>query len=131
MVGLYYQELEKKKQAEFEAHAKEMELKAAKERALVASHPDIVEVKQRLDKLEMILKDIVIILKTQIDDATKTGGEDQIKQKGAATAEQDNTPNESVGKTSIERGTVPSEGKTSGLAPHSHASQSNQKDNKR
>lgn len=129
-IGLCCQELEKKKQAEFEAQAKEMELKAAKERAIVASHPDILEVKERLDKLEMVLKDVVKS-KTQVDNATKTQGEDQIKQNGAATAEQGNTPSELLGKPSIERGTAPSEEKTSKLAPDIHASQSNQKDSKR
>lgn len=104
-----------------------MELKAAKERAAVASHPDILEVKERLHKLEMILKDVVKST-TQVDNATKTRVEDQIKQNGAATAEQCNTPSVLAGKPSIERGTAPSEEKTSGLVPDIHASQ---KDSKR
>ncbi|XP_057787866.1 uncharacterized protein LOC131005077 [Salvia miltiorrhiza] len=124
-------ELEKKKQAEFEAQAKEMELKAAEQKALVASNPEILEVKERLDKLEVMVKDFVIISKKQADDTTKTGGKDQIDQKQAARVEQDNTLNESVGKTSMEKGTVVSEGKTSGLAPDIHASQRNQNETKK
>ncbi|KAG6410690.1 hypothetical protein SASPL_128755 [Salvia splendens] len=112
--------LEKKKQAEFEAQAKEMELKAAEQKALVASNPEILEVKERLDKLEVTLKDLVTNSKKPADDATKTGGEDQIEQKQAAQ------PNESVGKTSKEKRTVVSEGNASGLAPDIRPLQSNQ-----
>lgn len=124
-----FQALEIKKQAEFEAQAKEMELKAAEQRALVASNPELLEVKERLEKLEVTVKDFVVNSKKQLDDATKTG-EDLIEQKRAARVEQDSAPNESVGKTSTEKGTDVGEGKTSGPAPDIRASQSNQNDNK-
>ncbi|KAL3835490.1 hypothetical protein ACJIZ3_010226 [Penstemon smallii] len=51
-------ELELKKQAEFEAQAKEMELKAAKEKAEAAANPEFLEVKERLNKLEETVKQI-------------------------------------------------------------------------
>ncbi|KAL6504631.1 hypothetical protein OROHE_023389 [Orobanche hederae] len=57
-------ELEKKKQAEFEAQAKEMELKA--------SNPELLEVKERLDKLEVAIKEIVVKSKKQLNAAVKT-----------------------------------------------------------
>ncbi|KAH6771894.1 hypothetical protein C2S51_010298 [Perilla frutescens var. frutescens] len=123
-------ELERKKQAKFEAHAKEMELKAAEEKAAAASNPELLDLKERLDKLEVAVTDIVIKSKKQSDDAIKTG-EDHNRQNQVAHVEQDNTPNESVGNTSMERGTVSSEGKASGLPPNIHASQSNKKDNKK
>ncbi|KAH6819581.1 hypothetical protein C2S51_003184 [Perilla frutescens var. frutescens] len=123
-------ELERKKQAEFEAHAKEMELKAAEEKAAAASNPELLDLKERLDKLEVAVTDIVIKSKKQLDDAIKTGGKDHNRQNQVAHVEQVNTPNESVGNTSMERGTVSSEGKVSGLPPNIHASLSNKKDNK-
>ncbi|KAL6563164.1 hypothetical protein OROHE_005751 [Orobanche hederae] len=58
-------ELEKKKQAEFETQAKEMELKAAEEKAAAASSPELLEVKERLDKLEVAIKEIVVESKKQ------------------------------------------------------------------
>lgn len=117
--------MEKKKQAEFEAQAKEMELKAAEQKALVSSNPEILEVKERLDKLEVTLKDLVTNSKKPADNATKTGGEDLIEQKQAAQ------PNESVGKTSTEKRTVVSEGKASGHAPDVRPLQSSQNDIKK
>ncbi|CAA2952777.1 uncharacterized protein LOC111374814 isoform X1 [Olea europaea var. sylvestris] len=59
-------ELELKKQAEFEAQAKEMELKKAEEGA---ADPVLREVRERLNKLEEKVKDIVIESKKQLDDA--------------------------------------------------------------
>ncbi|KAI3463452.1 hypothetical protein Pfo_020115 [Paulownia fortunei] len=123
-------ELERKKQAEFEAQAKEMELKAAEEKAAAASNPELLEVKERLDKLEVTVKEIVVESKKQLGDGIGTGREDSNEQKQAAQVEPDNTQNESVGKTLKERGTVSSDGKTSGLAPVTHASENNQKDKK-
>lgn len=101
-----------------------MELKAAEEKAAAASNPELLKVKERLDKLEVAVTDIVIKSKKQLDDAIETGGEFHNKHK------QDNTPNESAGKT-LERGKVSNEENTRGLAPDIHASQSNQKDNKK
>lgn len=122
------QELERKKQAEFEAQAKEMELRAAEEKAAAASNPELLEVKERLDKLEVTVKEIAVA-KKQLCDAVRTGQEDIIDQKQAAQVEPDNSQNQSVGKTLKERGTVSNEGKTSGVGPVTHASQSDQKDN--
>ncbi|KAK4413983.1 hypothetical protein Salat_2811100 [Sesamum alatum] len=122
-------ELERKKQAEFEAQAKEMELKAAEEKAAAAaSNPELLEVKERLDKLEVTVKEIVVA-KKQSSGAVRTGQDDIIEQKQAAQGEPDNTQHELAGKNSKERGTVSNEGETSGLGPVTHASQSNQKDN--
>ncbi|KAL0429744.1 UNVERIFIED_CONTAM: hypothetical protein Sradi_0600400 [Sesamum radiatum] len=121
-------ELERKKQAEFEAQAKELELKAAEEKAAAASNPELLEVKERLDKLEVTVKEIVVA-KKQLNDAVRTG-QDVMEQKQAAQVEPDSSQHESVGgKTSRERGTVSNEGETGGLGPVTHASQSNQKDN--
>lgn len=92
--GLCCQELERKKQAEFEAQAKEMELKAAEEKATVASNPALLEVKERLDKLELTIKEIVVESKKQLNDATKDGKEDSNVQKKAAEVEPDNTQNQ-------------------------------------
>ncbi|KAL2473303.1 uncharacterized protein Fot_49039 [Forsythia ovata] len=58
-------ELELKKQAEFEVQAKEMELKKAEERA---ADPVLVEVKERLNKLEETVKEIVVGSTKQSDD---------------------------------------------------------------
>ncbi|GFQ06745.1 hypothetical protein PHJA_002818500 [Phtheirospermum japonicum] len=74
-------ELEKKKQAEFEAQAKEMELKAAEEKAAAASNPELLEVKERLNKLEVAVKEIVVESKKQSSDAIKTRPEDGNEQK--------------------------------------------------
>ncbi|KAL8497217.1 hypothetical protein ACS0TY_020778 [Phlomoides rotata] len=82
----FHLELERKKQAEFEAQAKQMELKAAEEKAKVASNPALMEVKDRLDKLEQIIKEIVVEPKKQLNDATKEGREDSNEQKKAAEA---------------------------------------------
>ncbi|KAL8502036.1 hypothetical protein ACS0TY_021243 [Phlomoides rotata] len=79
-------ELERKKQTEFEAQAKQMELNAAEEKAKVASNPALMEVKDRLDKLEQIIKEIVVEPKKQLNDATKEGREDSNEQKKAAEA---------------------------------------------
>lgn len=108
-----------------------MELKAAEEKAVAASNPELLEVKERLDKLEVTVKEIVVKSKEQLDDAIKTGREDSDEQKQAAQVEPDNTQNESVSKTLKEKGTVSSEGKTSELAPVTHVSQTNKKDNKK
>ncbi|XP_022853321.1 uncharacterized protein LOC111374814 isoform X2 [Olea europaea var. sylvestris] len=62
----FHLELELKKQAEFEAQAKEMELKKAEEGA---ADPVLREVRERLNKLEEKVKDIVIESKKQLDDA--------------------------------------------------------------
>ncbi|KAK4410642.1 hypothetical protein Sango_0137200 [Sesamum angolense] len=121
-------ELERKKQAEFEAQAKELELKAAEEKAASSSNPELLEVKERLDKLEVTVKEIVVA-KKQSSDAVRTGQDDIIEQKQAAQVEPDNSRHEPVGKTSKERGTASNEGETGGLGPVTHASQSNQKDN--
>ncbi|KAL0425143.1 UNVERIFIED_CONTAM: hypothetical protein Sradi_1049100 [Sesamum radiatum] len=121
-------ELERKKQAEFEAQAKELELKAAEEKAASSSNPELLEVKERLDKLEVTVKEIVVA-KKQSSDAVRTGQDDIIEQKQAAQVEPDNSRHEPVGKTSMERGTASNEGETGGLGPVTHASQSNQKDN--
>ncbi|KAL0463967.1 UNVERIFIED_CONTAM: hypothetical protein Slati_0284300 [Sesamum latifolium] len=121
-------ELERKKQADFEAQAKELELKAAEEKAAAASNPELLEVKERLDKLEVAVKEIVVT-KKQSNDAVRTGQDAIIEQKQAAQVEPDNNQHESVGKTSKERGTVSNEGETGGLGPVTHASQSKQKDN--
>ncbi|CAA2980964.1 uncharacterized protein LOC111374814 isoform X1 [Olea europaea subsp. europaea] len=59
-------ELELKKQAEFEAQAKEMELKKAEEGA---ADPVLREVRERLNKLEERVKEIVVESKKQLDDA--------------------------------------------------------------
>ncbi|KAK6127881.1 hypothetical protein DH2020_038389 [Rehmannia glutinosa] len=109
-------ELEKKKQAEFEAQAKEMERKAAEEKAAAASNPELLEVKERLDKLEVTVKEIVVESKKQMGDAVRTGREDTNEQKQAAKAEPDNSRNDSVGKNFKEIGSVSGGGKTSGLA---------------
>ncbi|EPS59821.1 hypothetical protein M569_14986 [Genlisea aurea] len=53
-------ELEKRKQAEAEKQAKEMERKNAEDEAAIASNPAIVEVKQRLDQLELTLNQIIL-----------------------------------------------------------------------
>lgn len=66
LLKLCCQELELKKQAEFEAQAKEMELKKAEEGA---ADPVLREVRERLNKLEEKVKDIVIESKKQLDDA--------------------------------------------------------------
>lgn len=87
---LYRQELEQKKQAEFEAHAKEMELKAAEDRATVASNPALLEMTERLEKLEQTINEIVVKSKKQSNDATKEGREDSNEQKKAAEFELDN-----------------------------------------
>ncbi|KAL0380357.1 UNVERIFIED_CONTAM: hypothetical protein Sangu_0100000 [Sesamum angustifolium] len=121
-------ELERKKQAEFEAQAKELELKAAEEKAASSSNPELLEVKERLDKLEVTVKEIVVA-KKQSSDALRTGQDDIIEQKQAAQVEPDNSQHEPVGKTSKERGTASNGGETGGLGPVTHASQSNQKDN--
>lgn len=129
MCSWLWQELERKKQAEFEAQAKELELKAAEEKAAAAaSNPELLEVKGRLDKLEVTVKEIVVA-KKQADEAVRTGQDDIIEQKQAAQVEPDNSQHDSVGKNSKERGTVSNEGETGRLGPVPHASQSNQKEN--
>ncbi|KAL7152579.1 hypothetical protein ABFS83_04G107300 [Erythranthe nasuta] len=67
-------ELERKKQAEFEAQAKEMELKAAEEKAAAASNPELLEVKERLDKLEITVKEIALESKKQTSNAIRRTG---------------------------------------------------------
>ncbi|KAM7518770.1 hypothetical protein LguiB_017732 [Lonicera macranthoides] len=57
-------ELEVKKQAEEEAKAKEMELKEAEEKE-ARSDPEILEVKERLGKLEEVVKEFVVESKKQ------------------------------------------------------------------
>ncbi|KAL6539093.1 hypothetical protein OROGR_011742 [Orobanche gracilis] len=91
-------ELEKKKQAEFEAQAKEMELKAAEEKAAAASNPELSEVKERLDKLEVAIKEIVVESKKQLSAAVKTRQEDGDGQKQPSQfIKPDNLRNDPVG----------------------------------
>ncbi|KAG8379739.1 hypothetical protein BUALT_Bualt07G0120700 [Buddleja alternifolia] len=96
-------ELERKKQTEFEAQAKEMELKAAEEKAAKASNPELLEVKERLDKLEVTVKEIMVESKNQPSNALKKH----------VQIDPNNTP----------KGFV----KASGPAPVVNASQDNQK----
>ncbi|KAM7514766.1 hypothetical protein LguiA_004349 [Lonicera macranthoides] len=60
----FHLELEVKKQAEEEAKAKEMELKEAEEKE-ARSDPEILEVKERLGKLEEVVKEFVVESKKQ------------------------------------------------------------------
>lgn len=107
--------MERKKQAEFEAQAKEMELKVAEEKAAAASNPELLEVKERLNKLEVAIKEIVVGSKKQSGDVAKTGPEDSSEHKKDTKVEADNIRNESVGKSSKESAPVSSDGK-SGIA---------------
>ncbi|KAG9142667.1 hypothetical protein Leryth_005441 [Lithospermum erythrorhizon] len=66
------QESEQKKIAEEEAKAKEMELKSAEEAA--TANPELIEVKERLEKLEETVKDIVVETKkrsSNLEDKSK------------------------------------------------------------
>ncbi|XP_051113470.1 uncharacterized protein LOC127239393 [Andrographis paniculata] len=111
-------ELEKKKQAEFEAQAKEMELKAAKEKEKMESNPQLLEVKERLNKLEERVKEIVEVAKKQPSKSV-TDGQEVGENRSATQVEPDNSQNESSMKTTKERGAEPA----------THPSQTNQKDN--
>ncbi|CAA0825158.1 Unknown protein [Striga hermonthica] len=104
-------ELEKKKQAEFEKQAKEMELKAAEEKAAAASNPELLAVKERLDKLEVAFNEIVVESKKQ-SDVKKKERENGVEQKKALEVEKLDSRNEIASKERVNSG----DGKTSGLA---------------
>ncbi|XP_022896395.1 uncharacterized protein LOC111410325 isoform X2 [Olea europaea var. sylvestris] len=89
-------ELELKKQAEFESQAKEMELKKAEEGA---ADPVLREVKERLNKLEETVKEIVIVSKKQSDDAQIEASKIQRGQEAGKSSEV-NTRTSTEGKTS-------------------------------
>ncbi|XP_075480678.1 uncharacterized protein LOC142521353 [Primulina tabacum] len=120
-------ELELKKQAEFEAKAKEMELKAAEEKAAAASDPTLVEVKERLAKLEETMKEIVVGSKRQSGGPVKEGQGDLIEKRPTVPAKPDNILHGSEGKISGESATPSSEKKMHGIAPVTQASQDNKK----
>ncbi|XP_073295726.1 uncharacterized protein [Primulina huaijiensis] len=120
-------ELELKKQAEFEAKAKEMELKAAEEKAAAASDPTLVEVKERLAKLEETMKEIVAGSKRQSGDPVKEGQGDLNEQRPTVQTKPDNILHGSEGKISGESATPSSEKKMHGIAPVTQASQDNKK----
>ncbi|GER56298.1 K-box region and MADS-box transcription factor family protein [Striga asiatica] len=103
-------ELEKKKQAEFEKQAKEMELKAAEEKAAAASSPELLAVKERLDKLEVAFNKIVVESKKQSD--VKKERENGVELKKALQVEKLDSRNELASKERV----VSGDGKTSGLA---------------
>lgn len=120
-------ELELKKQAEFEAKAKEMELKAAEEKAAAASDPRLLEVKERLAKLEETMKEIVAGSKRQSSDPVKEGQGDLNDQRPTVQTKPDNILHGSEGKISEEGATPSSEKKMRGIAPVTQASQDNNK----
>ncbi|CAI9778271.1 unnamed protein product [Fraxinus pennsylvanica] len=90
-------ELELKKQAEFEAQAKEMELKKAKERA---ADPVLREVKERLNKLEETVKEIVIESKKQSNDAQIEASKIEERGLEASKSSKVTTGTSTEGKTS-------------------------------
>lgn len=121
------QELELKKQAEFEAKAKEMELKAAEEKAAAAADPRLVEVKERLAKLEETMKEIVAGSKRQSSDPVKEGQGDLNVQRPTVLTKPDNILHGSEGKISEESATPSSEKKMHGIALVTQASQDSKK----
>ncbi|XP_057982546.1 uncharacterized protein LOC131167717 [Malania oleifera] len=129
------EELEKKKQAEEEEKAREAELNAAKEKA--GSDANFLEVKERLDKLEETVKEIVVESKKQsigsINKEQKDGGE----KKHSATVESNNVehrpeasnsaPEDHCGNQESESPQGLGNEKMSGVAPTTDASQQDPK----
>ncbi|KAA8541974.1 hypothetical protein F0562_023126 [Nyssa sinensis] len=131
-------ELEQKKKAEEAAKAKEMELKATEEKE-AKSDPELSEVRVRLDKLEEAVKEIVVESKKQMGSTITSRQEDGSEKKHPETTEPINTQNGSEPSSgakdhyrnqaanNITEGS--GQGKASGLAPFTDASQQNQKGN--
>ncbi|KZV30077.1 hypothetical protein F511_17299 [Dorcoceras hygrometricum] len=120
-------ELELKKQAEFEAKAKEMELKAAEEKAAAASDPRLLEVKERLAKLEEEVREIVAGSKRPSSDPVKQGKGDLSGQSRTVETKTGHIQPGSQGKLSEESALPSGEKKTNGISPVTQASQENKK----
>ncbi|GMQ09192.1 hypothetical protein CsSME_00052660 [Camellia sinensis var. sinensis] len=88
-------ELELKKKAEEEAKAKEIELNASKEKEAGGSDPELLEVKERINKLEAAVKEIVVKTKKQLDSTGNKNQEDHSEKRHHAATDHNNAPSKS------------------------------------
>lgn len=88
-------ELELKKKAEEEAKAKEIELNASKEKEAGGSDPELLEVKERINKLEAAVKEIVVETKKQLDSTGNKNQEDHSEKRHHAATDHNNAPSRS------------------------------------
>ncbi|CAL5444188.1 unnamed protein product [Camellia sinensis] len=88
-------ELELKKKAEEEAKAKEIELNASKEKEAGGSDPELLEVKERINKLEAAVKEIVVKTKKQLDSTGNKNQEDHSEKRHHAATDHNNAPSRS------------------------------------
>ncbi|THG07979.1 hypothetical protein TEA_020050 [Camellia sinensis var. sinensis] len=95
LVSLIILELELKKKAEEEAKAKEIELNASKEKEAGGSDPELLEVKERINKLEAAVKEIVVKTKKQLDSTGNKNQEDHSEKRHHAATDHNNAPSKS------------------------------------
>ncbi|KAF5931586.1 hypothetical protein HYC85_027757 [Camellia sinensis] len=88
-------ELELKKKAEEEAKAREIELNASKEKEAGGSDPELLEVKERINKLEAAVKEIVVKTKKQLDSTGNKNQEDNSEKRHHAATDHNNAPSRS------------------------------------
>ncbi|CAL5440306.1 unnamed protein product [Camellia sinensis] len=88
-------ELELKKKAEEEAKAKEIELNASKEKEAGGLDPELLEVKERINKLEAAVKEIVVKTKKQLDSTGNKNQEDHSEKRHHAATDHNNAPSRS------------------------------------